>query len=307
MAAIAEKALPEAEGPAQPTVRTIKQSKSVMYSEPFSTTSFLTVSVAIALVSTLLTLVLQSYLNLQPTGHVRQPAWTSVESYLAGYTCKHGYSIKVLKQDPLVVLIDNFLQEGEGDYIRNISKPRMKRSSVAETTDNYYAVSNVRTSSSAFMGKSEDAVVKCVEERASRITNIPIEDCESLQVVWYTKGQKYEPHFDYFPRKDLVDYWSKKSGQRYVTILAYINGREEVPQGGHTGFPRLGLNVEPRRNSAVLWYNADSKDAEDRRTLHGGMPVEEGEKWAINIWQRKKIPGWDSGVSIPNADNAYDD
>jgi len=31
----------------------------------------------------------------------------------------------------------------------------------------------------------------------------------------------------------------------------------------------------------------DENDEEDWRTLHGGMPVEQGNKLAINIWQRK--------------------
>ena len=113
------------------------------------------------------------------------------------YQCQLGnYSIEVLHRDPLILFIRNFLKPGEGEYFKNVSAPMMKRSSVAESADNYYAESNVRTSSSAFLMKGQDEVVKCVEERASRLTGIPLDDCEPLQVVWYTKGQLYRPHHD---------------------------------------------------------------------------------------------------------------
>jgi len=130
-------------------------------------------------------------------------------------------------------------------------------------------------------------VIQCIDERASKFSGIPTEDCESLQVVWYTQGQKYEPHHDFFPRDFLNDFWGQK-GQRYVTILAYMN---DGMDGGSTNFPVLNLEVKPKKNSAVFWYNVNITEGEDDRTLHGGMPVADGEKWAINIWQRKKIPG----------------
>jgi len=195
-----------------------------------------------------------------------------------------------------VVLFENFLQSGEADYIKAIARSRMKKSTVAESADDYYHESDVRTSSSAFLKKAEDPIVACVEQRASLITGIDLYDCEPLQVVHYLPGQKYEPHFDYFPREDLKDYWSQRSGQRYATLLAYM---DDEMTGGNTVFPKLKLGIAPVKNAAVMWFNVEGSLVEDPRTLHGGAPVETGEKWAINIWQRKKIPNWDNGKSWP--------
>jgi len=225
--------------------------------------------------------------------------WSNQLEYLSQYQCRDSYSMQVIHRDPLIIYVDNFLIHGEADYIRNISQNRMMRSYVAESAVGN-VVSNVRTSSSAFLDEQEDAVVSCIEARASKITGIPLVDCEPLQVVRYYVNQQYEPHFDYFPRHDLVDPMSKQSGQRYVTVLAYVN---DGMAGGVTVFPKLQLSVTPRKGAAVMWYNVGLDEIEDHRTLHGGMPVVEGEKWAINIWQRKKIPGWDSKVTPQQALN----
>lgn len=46
----------------------------------------------------------------------------------------------------------------------------------------------------------------------------------------------------------------------------------------------------PKENDAVLWYNIDHNEIGDDRTMHGGLPVEDGERYAINIWQCKLLP-----------------
>lgn len=46
--------------------------------------------------------------------------WTSVDDYLKNYECQHNYSARVVNRDPPVILIDNFLQEGEEEVIRSM-------------------------------------------------------------------------------------------------------------------------------------------------------------------------------------------
>ena len=71
-------------------------------------------------------------------------------------------------------------------------------------------------------------------------------------------------------------------GPRLATFFLYFN---DVPAGGHTVFPALGVSVEPRRGRAALWYSAfpDTPD-KDERTEHAAMDVERGVKWAANKW-----------------------
>ena len=81
-----------------------------------------------------------------------------------------------------------------------------------------------------------------------------------------------------------------------VTALVYLS---EVARGGETEFPerRAGggdgnekgaeapLRVTPRPGRLLIFHNC--YPGEDRRhpdTLHAGCPVDDGEKWAFNLW-----------------------
>jgi len=62
----------------------------------------------------------------------------------------------------------------------------------------------------------------------------------------------------------------------------------DLPEGGGGGtdFPRLGLTVQPKKGSAVLWssvYNSDPMTSDDR-TYHQALPVLDGTKFAMNGW-----------------------
>jgi prolyl 4-hydroxylase len=195
----------------------------------------------------------------------------------------------------MVIYLEDFLQPGEADHMIEIAKPKMTRSRVIGDAQH----SEARTSSSAYLERSQDNIVKCIEERASLFSNISVESTEPLQVVWYKEGQEFRPHHDYLLRQDLKnDYWSR-FGQRYTTFLVYLN---EPTEGGGTLFSTLGFELEPKKNAAVFWYNVDHTEKEDIRTMHGGSPVKGGEKYAINIWQRKMLPDLDQFIQKPEQD-----
>ena len=61
----------------------------------------------------------------------------------------------------------------------------------------------------------------------------------------------------------------------------------QVPKGGYTAFPRLGVSVEPIRGSAVFWHNIKRSGRSDMHMLHGGCPVLVGSKWVANKWVRE--------------------
>ena len=114
-----------------------------------------------------------------------------------------------------------------------------------------------------------DPVVKRITERASYLTGYPYANIEPLQLVKYTAGQRYEPHFDYGEACDFEE--NLRNGHRHVTMLVYLN---DVPDewGGHTTFPKLDLKLSPVANAAITFNDCLPNGEEDPRTLHGGTP-----------------------------------
>ena len=50
------------------------------------------------------------------------------------------------------------------------------------------------------------------------------------------------------------------------------------------GADGLGFKVEPRKGSAVLFYNLLEDGNGDDLSLHAALPVWKGEKWLANFW-----------------------
>ena len=59
---------------------------------------------------------------------------------------------------------------------------------------------------------------------------LQLENGESMQILHYENGQKYEPHFDYFHDKANQEL----GGHRVATVLMYLSN---VEKGGETIFP----------------------------------------------------------------------
>lgn len=61
------------------------------------------------------------------------------------------------------------------------------------------------------------------------------ENGESIQILHYEHGEKYEPHFDYFHDKANQEL----GGHRVATVLMYLS---DVEKGGETIFPNAMVN-----------------------------------------------------------------
>lgn len=77
----------------------------------------------------------------------------------------------------------------------------------------------------------------------------------------------------------------KYGGQRLLTALVYLN---DVEEGGGTNFPKKNIVVKPTIGSMLVFNNCiGNTNQKDMNSLHGGMPVIKGEKWAFNLWFRE--------------------
>jgi prolyl 4-hydroxylase len=185
---------------------------------------------------------------------------------------------------PRVVVFSGFLTDAECDQMIAMAGPRMARS---ETVDNKTGGSEVnvaRTSRGMFFERCETSLIERIEKRIAALLHWPVENGEGLQVLHYKPGAEYKPHYDYF---DPVHPGSAtiltRGGQRVGTLLMYLNTPRK---GGGTTFPDVGLEVAPIKGNAV--YFSYDRAHVDTKSLHGGAPVIEGEKWVATKWLRER-------------------
>ncbi|CAN4109802.1 unnamed protein product [Withania somnifera] len=205
---------------------------------------------------------------------------------------------EVISWEPRAVVYHNFLSKEECEYLINLGKPHMKKSSVVDSATGKSTDSRVRTSSGTFLDRGQDKVVRTIEKRIADFTFIPVEHGEGLQILHYEVGQKYEPHYDYFSDK----FNTQHGGQRIATVLMYLS---DVEEGGETVFPAAkgnfsavpwwnelsecgkgGLSVKPKMGDALLFWSMKPDATLDPSSLHGGCPVIKGNKWSSTKWMR---------------------
>jgi len=197
-----------------------------------------------------------------------------------------GVSRTTMSDSPILDVLDNFLSPQEAEEIIALANDRFARSAVVDPSTGTQKPDATRTSSTVFLDKSENELVRRIEERAAKAAGLPATFLERLQVTRYLHGQFYRPHFDYLPETPDV----LANGQRAVTIFAYLADLPEEETGGATAFPKLGLKIRPKKGKAVLWHNMDHTGKVDPRTLHGGEEVllPHSVKYGLNIWFRTK-------------------
>ena len=187
---------------------------------------------------------------------------------------------------PRVVLFDDLLSHDEFDELVRQASVKLERSTVVNAQTGDYDVHPDRTSSGTHFQRGETDLVRRIERRISELVGSPVEHGEPIQVLHYTPGAEYKPHFDYFdPAHEGNDKMLAMGGQRMATLIMYLN---DVPAGGSTVFPDLGLDVLPRKGNALYFAYATEDGQLDRRSLHGGSPVSAGEKWIATKWMRQR-------------------
>ena len=192
-------------------------------------------------------------------------------------------------QRPMIAVLDGVLSEEECDELVRLSANKMHRSTTVDPISGKHEVIADRSSEGTFFVVNADPFIARLDRRIAEVMNWPVENGEGLQVLHYNVGGEYKPHFDYFPPEDPGSHVQMTiGGQRVSTLVMYLN---EVEEGGTTIFPEIGLEVVPKKGSAVYFEYTNSQDQIDRLTLHGGSPVTRGEKWIVTKWMRQRKYG----------------
>ena len=196
----------------------------------------------------------------------------------------HDREVRVLMslRQPRIVVFAGLLSDAECDEMVALAEQRLQRSHTVDTATGGSEVNEARTSEGMFFGRGEHPVCQRLEARIAALLRWPVEHGEGLQVLRYQPGAEYKPHYDYFdPSHSGTPSILKRGGQRVATLVTYLN---TPTRGGGTTFPDIGLEVAPVKGHTVF-FNYD-RPHPSTRTLHGGAPVIEGEKWVTTKWLR---------------------
>ena len=209
---------------------------------------------------------------------------------------------QVLSWEPHAVLYRNFASLRECEHVKGLAASRLAPSGLAlRRGEKPEETKDIRTSSGTFLSRKQDpaGVLLALEKRIADATHVRHEHGEPFNVLRYTPGQKYDSHYDTFDPES----YGPQTSQRIASFLLYLT---DVEAGGETHFPlegpggleRLknidyascegGLRVRPRAGDALLFWNVHPNRTFDKHALHGGCPVEKGEKWVATKWIRDK-------------------
>jgi hypothetical protein len=163
---------------------------------------------------------------------------------------------------PRAFLFHGFMTEEECDHLVSISTAGLSKSGVVDAETGGSLISDIRTSSGAFVGRGQDGVVARIEARIAAWSQIPEDHGEAIQVLRYEKSQEYRAHYDYFFHKQ------GEANNRIATVLLYLS---DVDEGGETVFPNTaapagrtgqwsecaqqGVAVKPVKGNALLFWS----------------------------------------------------
>lgn len=187
--------------------------------------------------------------------------------------------LRLVHVNPPIFAVDNFLTPMECLFLVNAAIDAFGPAPVVGKGAG--EVSPSRTSSTCYLARED---LPDYMRKVSLLTGKPVEHCELPQVGRYFPTQQYLQHFDAF---DLSNEdgrrFAANGGQRTVTVLVYLN---DVAQGGSTAFPALGLQVQPRQGTALVFFPATVDGLLDKMALHAALPAIDT-KFVSQVWIRQ--------------------
>lgn len=188
----------------------------------------------------------------------------------------------IISTDPYIATYNNVLTNEECEHFISISKDSLKRSLVSSSKEGI--ISSGRTSFNTWIRHNHDDTTRKVGERIAKLVDIPLQNAEAFQVIYYNVTQEYRNHYDSWVHdgSDKTLRCMKWGGARVKTALCYLNN---VAKGGETKMTKLNITITPEKGKLLIFNNTISENDHSRHILseHAGLPVEEGEKYAFNL------------------------
>jgi hypothetical protein len=204
------------------------------------------------------------------------------------YPVKRTVESQEISTEPPIVLFKHVLDMPECAYLMFLSRPHLTRADVIDPDGHKEGItSNVRTNMSTFLPfGTVDIIGRYAELKIIAETGEDIAFSEPMSILYYARGEYYQPHFDFFsPSLAVSKEHLADAGQRVASAITYL---DDPDMGGGTSFPNLDIEIPPLAGSTLWFRNCLADGQPDPRTLHAGDPVTEGEKWVVTKWFREQ-------------------
>jgi prolyl 4-hydroxylase len=194
---------------------------------------------------------------------------------------------ETLHDSPLVRRFPAVIPPLVADALVAVASPLVQRSQIVDARTGESRPDPMRTSSHVTLGpRQHDHVLEAIERCIARVSALPVENGELVQILRYRIGEEFKPHVDYFNESGAASYQSlADGGQRAQTVLIYLN---DGYAGGSTVFPKLQIEIRGRRGDLLHFHNLGADGLGHRDSLHAGTPVTNGEKWLLSKWIRSE-------------------
>lgn len=191
----------------------------------------------------------------------------------------------VLCDSPRIMLAVGAVSKELAETLVALAEPRLQSALLSGKDGGI--VGSGRTCEVTWLSHGENPTVQTIVDIMAAIAGLDSQRAERMQVIRYSNGGEYKPHFDsYNLETERGRRCTAGRGQRTHTALLYLN---EGFSGGATLFPSLGLEVRPRQGAVLTFENCVSGSTlRHEKSLHAGAPVIEGEKWAATLWFREQ-------------------
>ena len=182
----------------------------------------------------------------------------------------------------------SFLDPEECDHVEKIMGDNLTRSSVVGVD----GPDHRRTSHTCYLSEIDDEknIATLIQDRICQLIDADINSAEPIQCQVYSDGDEYRAHHDYFSNI-FPDFQNRagviRGGQRTWSNIIYLCDSEP---GSGTRFPKLNLELNPKRGDMIFWKNLYPSGKPNPYTFHQGLPAKDKKKTIITLWIRDELP-----------------
>lgn len=208
--------------------------------------------------------------------------YRGMQSRIPQSAAEHFIIRQVHDTKPIINHVEKLVTSEEAAHLIRLTSAGMSRS-LGDVKGSSQPIEG-RTSESSPVPRGCDDIVKAIERRMCTLAGLPYEYMETMQVVRYKKGQKYNAHYDFFQLNN------NSRRQRTLTIFVYLQSVSDSCGGGtifHNVKNEQGekTRFKPASGDALMWSNRQPNGEVEPMTLHSGEEVTCDEiKYGLNVW-----------------------